>query len=123
VNIYYVWMTVLIPTYQDAIVAGLVKKGYMVGAACRDGQPSFTLPERSPSTLISLSIYKVNGDDKITANDVYTDVAAALKEMNAKYFSVIISQAADAAWYGANFSLPDLATKDEPPKKIDPKMN
>jgi hypothetical protein len=131
VFIYYCWLTVLIPDYQDAIITGLVKKGYMVGAAAKDGQAIFAPPDRPPSTLIALSIYHSNPavEAKADSHAVYRDVFDIMTEMNAKFFSIIVSLSADCAWYGANFSLPNLAVKEPDPvpipnpKKLDPSMN
>lgn len=126
--IYYCWLTVLIPNYLDGIIAGLVKKGYMVGSADQGGKPLIHSSENTPSVLIALSLYLSNPpkDVKSDANTVYTDVNAVLSEMGVKYLSVVICGAGDAAWIGSNFSLPTLekALPEPPPvKKTDPNMN
>ena len=129
--IYYCWLTVLIPNYLDGIIAGLVKKGYMIGSAAQDGKPILTPSEDSPATLIALSVYHSNPphdtlETKFGANTVYRDIMAVLAEMGVKYLSIVVCAAGDAAWIGSNFSIPaPVKALPEPPpaKKTDPNMN
>ena len=101
-HIYYCWITALLSSYQDGIVAGLAKRGYMVGPAAKDGQVSI-VQENSPSALVSLSIYK---EEEINVNKIYDDVIAVLTEMKAYYHSVIISLSYEATWVGSNVQVP-----------------
>jgi hypothetical protein len=116
--IYYCWITALLPTYQDDIIAGLAKRGYMVGPAAADGTIC-SVQDKCPSALIALSVYKADPETK--AVKVYDDVSAVLKEMNAKYYSVIISLSHEATWVGSNFPLP--SKKEPPPPPPDKKTN
>ena len=109
--IYYCWVTALLPDYQDSIIAGLVRRGYMVGPAGKDGKVSSVTPG-CPSVLIALSVYKA--DDAVTATTIYNDMVAILTEINARYYSVIVSLSHEATWIGSNFSLP-AKKKSEPP--------
>jgi hypothetical protein len=112
----------------DGIVAGLVKRGYMVGSAAQNGKPTIPTSEDSPATLIALSLYRgdPSKDVKVDANTVYTDVLTVFTEMGVKYLSIVICTAGDAAWIGSNFSIPaPVMVLPEPPpaKKTDPNMN
>jgi len=109
--IYYCWITALSAAYQDAIIAGLVKHGYMVGPAAKDGVLSI-VKENCPSVLIALSVYKAETES--TPLQIYDDIVQILTEINAKYYSVVISLSHAASWGGPNFSLP-LKKKAEPP--------
>lgn len=100
--IYYCWITALLPSYQDNIIAGLVRRGYMVGPAAKDGKVT-TSVENNPAALIAISIYKAEDTD---VNKIYEDVVGVLHDMKARYYSVIISHSYEATWVGANFSLP-----------------
>ncbi len=100
--IYYCWITALMPSYQDGIIAGMVKRGYMVGPAAKDGKVT-TSVENNPAALIAISVYR---SEETTVSKIYDDVVAVLQEMKAYYYSVIISHSYDATWAGANFSLP-----------------
>jgi hypothetical protein len=62
--------------------------------------------------LIALSVYKA--DAEVTPLQVYDDMVKVLTEMNAKYYSVVISLSHEASWGGPNFSIP-LKKKAEPP--------
>lgn len=109
--IYYCWITALLPAYQDGIIAGLARRGYMVGPAAKDGKVS-SVTESCPSVLIALSVYKA---EEVTAPQIYDDVVALLKEMNAKYYSVIVSLSHEATWIGSNFSVPAKKKAEPPP--------
>lgn len=112
--IYYVWVTALLPSYQDGIIAGLVRRGYMVGPAAKDGKVS-CITEGCPAVLIALSVYKQ--EEEIDVKKVYEDTLAVLEEMKARYYSVVISLSHEATWVGANFTLPakDKAGPPVPP--------
>lgn len=110
--IYYCWVTALLPAYQDGIIAGLVKRGYMVGPAGKDGKVSL-FTEGCPSVLIALSVYKA--DEGVTAATIYDDMYAILAETNARYYSVIVSLSSEATWVGSNFSIPAKKKVEPPP--------
>jgi hypothetical protein len=109
--IYYCWVTALLPNYQDGIIAGMAKLGYMVGPAAKDGKIAL-VKENCPSVLIALSVYKA--EEEVDANKIYKDIEAVLTDMNARYYSVIVSLSHEAAWVGSNFSIP-VKKKVEPP--------
>lgn len=109
--IYYCWVTALLPNYQDGIIAGLAKRGYMVGPASKDGQVAIS-KENCPSVLIALSVYKA--EEEVNADFIYKDVMAILDEMKARYYSVVVSLSHEAMWVGSNFSIP-VKKKAEPP--------
>lgn len=110
--IYYVWITALLPSYQDGIIAGLVRRGYMVGPAAKDGQVT-SVTEGCPAALIALSVYKQ--EETVDAKKVYEDVLAVLTEMPARYYSLVVSLSHEATWVGPNFSLPAKAKPQPPP--------
>jgi hypothetical protein len=109
--IYYVWISAMLPNYQDGIVAGLVRKGYMVGPSAKDGGVTTGV---SPAALISLGVYKA---EETNVNNIYTDVIEVLKEIKAYYYSVIISLSTEATWSSGNVIAPtkDTAGKPTPP--------
>ena len=109
--IYYVWVTAMLQSDQDKIIAGLVRRGYMVGPAAKDGKVSCTA-EGCPAVLISLSVYKQ--EEEIDVKKVYEDTLNVLTEINSRYYSVVISLSHEATWVGPNFSL-KAKEKTEPP--------
>jgi len=110
--IYYVWVTALLPSYQDGLIAGLVQRGYMVGPAAKDGKVSMAV-EGCPAVLIALSVYKQ--EEEVDVKKIYEDVLAVLTEIPARYYSVVISLSHEATWVGANFTLPAKSKKEPPP--------
>jgi len=119
---YYCWITCLIPHYQDPIVSGMVKKGYMIGAADQNGQVLCSAG-RSASSLLAFSTYKMANPEDLNATQVYDDLIKILTELNAYYTSVIVSQSSDTTWCGANFDTP---SKEDPialPPIPDKKLN
>ena len=118
--IYYCWITALLPSYQDKIIAGMVKRGYMIGPAAKDGKVT-TAAENNPAALIAISVY--NSNEETNVNKVYEDVVAVLTEMQARYYSVIVSHSYEATWAGSNFSLPVKTGKGPPPLPGSSKKN
>jgi hypothetical protein len=116
--IYYVWISAILPNYQDGIVAGLARKGYMVGPSAKDGVVTIG---HSPAVLIALSVYK---PEEINVNTIYNDVVEVLKGIKAYYYSVIISLSSEATWSSGNViaAIKD-AEKSTPPPVPGPKKN
>lgn len=117
--IYYCWVTALLPSYQDKIVAGLATKGYMVGPAAKDGVVT-THSKDCPAALISLSVYR---ESETNVSKIYDDLTAVLQEMNAYYYSVVISHSYEATWGGSNFTLPVKPKSTPPPLPPGTKKN
>lgn len=117
--IYYCWVTALLPSYQDGIVAGLAKRGYMVGPASKDGKVTIS-SDRCPAALLSLSVYR---EEETNVEKIYKDVVDILAEMNAYYYSVIVSLSHEATWVGPNFQLPEKQKATPPPLPPGAKKN
>lgn len=120
-NIYYCWITALVPQYQDGIIAGMVKKGYMVGAAAKDGNVTSHMDNRS-AALIALNVYKI-ADGDIPVTQVYDDLLAVLVEMKAFYHSIVVTAMGGATWVGSNIPLPVKEKAQPPPLPPDIKKN
>jgi hypothetical protein len=104
-NIFYCWVTALIPQYQDGIIAGMVKKGYMVGPAGKEA--AVLAPGHNSSALISITVYqRAAAEKEPEAMQVFDDLADVLKEMKACYFSIIVTLSTNCSWHGANFDMP-----------------
>ena len=117
--IYYCWVTALLPSYQDGIVAGMAKKGYMIGPAAKDGKVTIA-SDNCPAALFSLSVYR---EEETNVSKIYQDVVDVLTEMDAYYYSVIVSLSHEATWAGSNFSLPQKPKPTPPPLPSAPKKN
>lgn len=102
--IYYCWITVLIPSYQDGIIAGMVKKGYMVGPAAKDGSIIIGNSDQ-PAAIISLSLYQtIETEAKTNVKQIYTDLMSVLVDIKAYYYSIVVVLASDATWIGSNIT-------------------
>lgn len=104
--IYNVFITALVPNYQDHIVAALTKKGYMVGPASSDGK--VIADGASAGALFALSVYKA--DDTIDTHKIHEDVANILQEVKACTYSLVVALASDVSWSGSNFDIPSPST-------------
>jgi hypothetical protein len=119
-NIYHCWVTALLTSYQDPIVVGMVRKGYMIGPASKDGQVICATRSNAPSFLIALNVYKLVEDSEINAQKVYEDLMDVLKNMNAYYYSIIVSLGVDSIWSAANFDI-NIKKEEPPPPPADKK--
>jgi hypothetical protein len=107
------------PSYQDGIIAGLAKKGYMIGPAAKDGKVTLSKDD-CPGALIALSVYR---EQETNVNNIYDDTLEVLKEMKAYYYSVVISHSYEATWVGPNFSIPAKSKPTPPAPPLPPKKN
>jgi hypothetical protein len=104
-----VWITCLIKEYEDAILGGLVKRGYSVSAAGVDAKLSI---QEESATIIGISISTEN--EEAAASDISKVVKEVMDEHKFLYYSIIVSARAGASWYGSNIVLPKK-TVDAPP--------
>lgn len=107
-GIYYVYVTALIPTYEDMIIAGLVKKGYRVGPLAETNEVTVTTPD-SICAIIALRL-DVNDDEGDTivhsAAELHEKIEAALQELKIFYYSLIVTESADCCWNISNIRIP-----------------
>lgn len=112
-DIYFCWITVLLPSVQDDIIAGMAKKGYMIGPTSKDGKVIFAPGENPAGSVIALSVYKhTNG---LTAKSVYDDLVKILYETSSYFYSIIVTASVEATWVGSNFQLPSRKEATPPP--------
>lgn len=125
-GIYYVYITALIPSYEEMIIAGLVKKGYRVGPLADSNEVTVATPD-SVCALIALRIDTTDDEgatDIHSAFELHEKVEAFLLESKIFYYSLIITEAADCCWNISNV----IITKSLPPplppvKKLNPDFN
>lgn len=109
---FVVWITCLLESYEDRIIAGMVKKGYQVGPAASGGQVSIKY-DNGASVLIALRVDSSKEDVK--AVEISKDIMDVLKDNNFLYYSVIVSALTSSCWNGANVVLPKPAQPAPPP--------
>jgi len=110
---YIVWITCLLSSYQDKIIAELVKKGYTI-SACGDkevGNICWTTTN-APSALIVFSIS--SNASKATATSIHTDINDILSNNKMLFFSLIVCARGGACWNVGNIN---LTNKTPPPIK------
>jgi len=97
------WITCLTSSYEDTLIAGMVKKGYIIGAAAAQGKVSVA-KEDSPSAVIAITIDSYN--ENLKAADVYKDLVEVIADKKVICYSVIVTAQVDSSWGAANFNLP-----------------
>lgn len=100
---FYCWITAMFASYQDDVIAGLANKGYMVGPIDINGKVIHDTDPYSASIVMGIKVYR---DQPIVIDDLYDDLISILTQIKAKFYSVIISEAAMATWSSANFTFP-----------------
>jgi len=103
-EIYFCWITVLLPDIQDDIISGMARKGYMVGPTSKDGKVISSLGENSAGSVVAITVYKRTGNS--SAKNIYDDLVKILDEAKGYYYSVIVAASTEATWVGSNFQLP-----------------
>lgn len=96
---FVVWITAVSTAYEDAILAGMVKKGYIVSVVASNGVVSAPT-ENCPAVLITFRVdVSIDG---VMAKNIHHDVLVLLKMHDALYYSVIVSSLNDACFIGSN---------------------
>jgi len=100
-GIYYVFITALISSYEDMIIAGLVKAGFQVSSLAEDNTVTIGNDD-SISVMIALRI-----DTEIDGAIVVIDeVKNVLKELKIVYYSLVVTESADCSWNISSIKLP-----------------
>lgn len=108
----------MLKSYQDKILAGLVKKGYTIGPAASDLTLS-TSGESTGSYMLAFTAHK--SGKEVFAKDIYEDILSLTTEMKAFHYGIIVAHSYDAMWVGANFNVqekkPPALPNTPPPNK------
>lgn len=97
----------------------MASKGYMVGPAAKDGYVTIVKGD-CPAALVALSVYR---EKETNVNIIYDDVTAVLTDMNAYYYSLVISLSHEATCVGPNFQIPPKKNAHKPPLPPGAKKN
>jgi hypothetical protein len=112
-KIYTCWITCMLESYQDKIVAGLIKKGYTVGLA--SSGKAVVNHENQVSAIIGLTVYKLSKEE-LSITEVYEDFAFVMTDMKGYFYSIIVAETNNSTWAGSNIFLqPKKATQLLPP--------
>lgn len=112
--IYHVWITALISAYESKIIQKLITRNYSVSAA--SGSSITMTTKDGASALIALKL-----DKNVSCQEVYDDVVDSLKEIEARFYSIVISEVSPhSMWTASNIVLANIE-KDN--KTIDKKFN
>lgn len=116
---FVVWVTCLIRSYEDKIIAGMVKKEYTVSLSNPQG---VTIEEANQaSVVISFSVFTKK--EKAKASDVYGDLIKVLEEHKIYYYSVVITAMVDSAWNCGNMVINKTTPPEKPRPEPDKKLN
>lgn len=100
---YVAWVSVLIPSYQDAIIAGMVKKGYSIGIVSNSGTIADS-SEGKAATLLSFRIETYKND--VGAKEIFKDLMEIMTANKFYYYSIIITILSDSSFIGSNIIVP-----------------
>ena len=98
---------------EDAILAGMVKKGYVVSVVASNGIVSKEV-ENCPSVLITFRVDVAA--EGIQAKKIHADLLAILAANEALYYSAIVSTLNDACFIGSNIKLNGSEPSEAPPQ-------
>lgn len=99
-GIYYVFITALISSYEDMVIAALVKNGFQVSPIAETNIVT-TGNTDSVSAIIAL---RIDSDDQ-NAFQIHTEVEKVLSGLRILYHSLIVTESADCVWGISNIRL------------------
>lgn len=120
IETFFVFITALIPQYEDMIIAGLVKKGYQVCPASLTNEVT-SGGQDSVSAVIALRIDSEARD----STELHVVIQQLLLDLKIVYYSLMVTVATDCCWNASGLSFP----KAPPPLpllnvgKSDPTLN
>lgn len=114
------WVTCMLKDYEDIIIGGMVKKGYVVSVAATNGEVTSGSKD-NPAVVVSLRIDCPKEETK--AADVHKDLLEVLTEKSFYYYSVVVSALSDSCWVGSNIALPQKNKPVPPPLPVPDKSN
>jgi hypothetical protein len=113
---FHIWITAPTSSYESGIIKGLVSKGYNVSAA--SGDIITTSYKDSPSVVIALKMDKLV---VFNATELYNDVSNILLELEAKYYSIVVSEYSyESIWCCGSYDpyVLEMVRKPAPDKKL-----
>lgn len=100
-GIYYVFITALISSYEDMVIAALVKKGFQVSPLSETNQ--VTIGDKD--SICAMIALRIDLDDK-SAFDLHTEIQSVLHELRVVYYSLVVTESADCCWNISNIKVP-----------------
>jgi len=98
---FHLHLTAITGAYEKDLIHRLIQRGYSVASAS-DLCVTLQSPEHA-GALISLQVEKPS---EIHAPDILDDVMSILADMQAKYYSIVVTMFSyDSKWTGSNFKL------------------
>lgn len=98
-KVYTCWITCMLESYQDQIVAGLIKKGYTIGLASTG--KVIVNQDNQVSAVIAFTAYNLSQED-LTITKMYDDICLILTDIKAYFYSIVIAEAVNSTWTGSN---------------------
>lgn len=89
----------MLESYQDQIVAGLIKKGYTVGLASTG--KVIVNHDNQVSAVIAFTAYKLS-QEELPITKVYDDIGLILTDLKAYFYSIVIAETSNSTWTGSN---------------------
>jgi hypothetical protein len=112
-GVYYIFITALISSYEDMIIAALVKNGFMVSSLSEDNEVTMGGGDYI-SAIIAL---RIDIEDEVKPAIVLSDeIEKVLKDLNIVYYSLIVTESTDCSWNVSDIKIPKALPALPPPK-------
>ena len=99
-NCFTIWVTCMLSDYEEGVVLGLVKKGYIVSSA--DSKKMTLGTKRNLAVVIAVNVITTSAEP--SAETVHADALEILKENKYIYYSLIVSPLDKACWTTTEWS-------------------
>lgn len=105
---YYVWLTAQKESFAEALVAKLVRRGFVIGPL---GRQLITSYEDRPACVVALSVYRAPRNEQerkeYNAMGIYNEVVDVIRHIKGKFWSIVVSAAEDSTWNTGNCNIDD----------------
>lgn len=107
---YYIYVTALISSYEDMIIAALVKAGFQVSPLSEDNNVTIG-GDDTVSAVIALRV----DTELFGALNVFNKVESILKELKILYYSLVVVESTDCSWGASQIKIPKTIKALPPP--------
>lgn len=113
--VFHTWLTASLPIKESKLISGLVNKGYDVSAAASTNDLTLLPSPNASYGIIACKIQRELG----SAKELYEDIIDILTVHKFTYYSLIISEYAEASMWNAGNSVNNdsLSLLDNKPTK------
>ena len=103
---FHVWVIASSDEYAEQLAVKLIRRGYTVGPM---GGQLIQKRDDNPAVIVAMTVTRTPNDDasrgSITPDGVFKEVVDVIKQVQGKYWGLVVAKASDSTWDVGNVSI------------------